>query len=1142
MPTLADYIALRTRKPTATVRLNGQICRAVLSLRTSQAFGSGISTATVVLRDPPTTPQIGMSITWTWGYNGRETAGFTGEISQPARKSYPNRYTLQCRDVLWRADRSKQVIQTDPLNDITASAAIRYILTHYGGISSSRISLPTFSASGSAWVGSEWTLGTLTPVQWGDPDNESGGTSALKAAQEICSVLGYWLYADASGIIRAKQMDRAPSLSAAWTFRRGVDLLTDGSPELSEDVDALRTRIIVLGGNTGVDGAQITDVYQTSHPLLPSGVYQEDTFSSFLIEYENATDAGAASATEVAKRILKVRSRPPIIVRHRVKANPMLSVGATVGIVDSGIGYTTAKNFFIYELETSLDCATGNFSQQMTLDGGTGNSGYSTIPPPDASFSWRLVAETVDGDAIVEVFLDGSGSTSLTGGVIVDWDWSTGTSVYSGTSNSATGEHAVLFFLASEGTADITLTVTDTTSKTGSITQTIDLTGADTFPPFREALHGAAGAAWYATPDGGATWNTSTGDAIAVDIVGAGADDRSAGTAGTYGIVTTRGSGGSAGLRQSVDLLASTPTSLVSNSAALTSNIWRNESNPARLWFAVGSTVYRSIDGGVTKTAMAAAPASVTWIMEDAAVENSIFLLAGASMYNATAPDIGYALLYEGPVGSTARQFVRSRDGGVTWIAFTDAPAGESLQRVETGALADWAATDCRTLALDNAASSLSATLYAITGDDPAQIWTFDGLTGLDAVQSSQTFPSGATVQHMIGSRHADLFYTADFDSIASGQGAFRKYVATADLLLLWKGLAAGEQGHMLGLAARASAPAEFLRMSNAVDPAQVWHYRDGVWAARPLPVSGTTQGITIAADPFNADRWLAVFNNNANDCFASGGKIVGNAWAYSPLWVTEDAGLTWNEVIITPPGGWVDGSILINVAWSDQAGNRWGAAFASGDTFYTALVTGTSSTVLAILETTAYSAPLITAGVENEWLLAATFTPGFEQDMIAYVDTAYHTPTGSLPGDLTGTIERAPGVSRIAYVTDEAHDILATADYRSAQPTTFIPGQDVGGVARSGVALYYQQRIGRLVRVIDPEGAGTSTTLVDANIVTYPKVDRQTRTIGAAAGDGFVISDDGTTTHRIAGPADEGLLAGNGSGNPYAFDVIVRA
>src|SRR4051812_17972417 len=117
--TLSDLVAAKSRKPTATVLLGGQVCRAVISLKTSQSFGSGISTGTIVLRDPPVTPTIGTTVSWRWGYNGHETPGFTGEIARPARKSYPNRYTIECRDVLWRADRVQQVIATSPLNTIT---------------------------------------------------------------------------------------------------------------------------------------------------------------------------------------------------------------------------------------------------------------------------------------------------------------------------------------------------------------------------------------------------------------------------------------------------------------------------------------------------------------------------------------------------------------------------------------------------------------------------------------------------------------------------------------------------------------------------------------------------------------------------------------------------------------------------------------------------------------------------------------------------------------------------------------------------------------------------------------------------------------------------------------------------------------
>jgi hypothetical protein len=1146
---LADLVAAYTRTPTATAYLNNQRWYAIQMLSTHQKFKENVSTGQLQGRDPPVTPQIGMPVRWTWGYNGYEVAGFTGEISGWGDSSYPDRWSLSCNDVLWRADKSSQVLQTSPLNSILASAAVRYLLTHYGGISAGRLSIPALPASGAAWAGSEWTLGVLTPVQWGDVDTQSGGTTALRAAAEICSCLGYWLYADSGGIIRAKQMERRPSQSAREVFRRAVNLLINGAPERQQSYENVYNQTTVRGADTGVDGAQLYDQYRTSSPLLPSGVYRDFPFSSILLEYENAADAGAASVTEVAKRILNVVSRIPDVVPLRAKADPNRRVGDTVGLIDSGILLSTQKNYFIYQIDRSLNLDTYAFDDKLLLDGGTGNTGFTTVPPPDASFSCELMAESLDGDAVVEVSLDGSASTSPSG-EIVSWAWSTSTPTYGATPNSATGVNATLIFLASDSPADITLVVTDTTSKTDSFAASVDLTGADTRPPLSEVVSGAAGSAWYATPDGGATWNSTSGDAISVGTIGAGADDRAAGTAGTYGLLATRGSGGAAGLRQTLDVLATSPTNLVSNSGAITSNIWVNEANPARVWFAIGTAVYRSIDGGVTKVAMHAAPDTVSWIMEDPSVENSIFLLAGADMLNATDPTVGYAVLYAGPLGATARQFVRSRDGQVTWVCYTGAPSGEALQRVETGALADLATTDIRSLALSRQASSLVATLYAVTADDPAQLWSFDGLTGLSAAASSQTFPAGATVQHMLMSRLFDVIYTADFDSVAVGQGAFRKYFPQPDQLLLWKALASGEQGHMLGLGARASAPAEFLWISADTNPITIYHYKDGTWTARPLPVSASGSGVWITVDPFNTNRWLAVVNGNggAVQVMDSGGGIVGQSglWAHSPLWETEDAGVTWTEVVIPTPGGWNGGGTyrLIRATFNDQTGNSWRAAIYRSDDYYTAVVTGSGATVTTITEITAYSAPGIVSGADGETILIDVFNPpNFNLDYVEYLDTSAvsHRPAGTSPGNLVGPADRLPGTSRALFVIGlDTGDLFFTTDYRASQPTATSVTTNATSVACGSICCYFVQG-GDLYRLVDPL-TGFTISLINnaATFATEPRVDRQTRThmgIGLAGGGGesVVLSDDGTATISIAGPPPTATTM-----SP-AFDTIVR-
>jgi hypothetical protein len=182
-------------------------------------------------------------------------------------------------------------------------------------------------------------------------------------------------------------------------------------------------------------------------------------------------------------------------------------------------------------------------------------------------------------------------------------------------------------------------------------------------------------------------------------------------------------------------------------------------------------------------------------------------------------------------------------------VCYTGAPSGEALQRIENGAAAEFAATDVRSLALDRQASSLRATVYAITGDDPAQIWSFDGVTGLSAFESTQTFPAGATVQHILGSRQADLIYTADFDSVGAGQGALRKYLIHADQLLLWKELASGEQGHMLGLGARGATTAALVLLPSGATGAadRLFRYDGGVWTRRTARIRPSGAPMTAA-------------------------------------------------------------------------------------------------------------------------------------------------------------------------------------------------------------------------------------------------------------------------------------------------------
>jgi hypothetical protein len=226
-------------------------------------------------------------------------------------------------------------------------------------------------------------------VQWGDPAQESGGTSALKAAAEIYACLGYWLYADAGGTVRAKQMERKPSQAAREVFQRDLNLLINGAPERQQSYDNIYNQATVRGANTGVLGVQLYDQYRTVFAPAAGGCLPRLLISSFLLEYENESEAGAASITAVAKRILNVVSRIPDVVPLRAKADPGARRSATRSA--SSIPAFSSRPSAI-SLSTrsiaSWERQSGRFDDRLLLDGGVGSTGYTTVPPPDASFTY----------------------------------------------------------------------------------------------------------------------------------------------------------------------------------------------------------------------------------------------------------------------------------------------------------------------------------------------------------------------------------------------------------------------------------------------------------------------------------------------------------------------------------------------------------------------------------------------------------------------------------------------------------------------------------------------------------------------------------------------------------------------------------
>ena len=1066
---LATSIQARTRTPSVQVRLAGTICAGVLSVQISQEYGQGIAGGTIVLRDPPATPVPGMKISVKWGYDGFMVPGFTGYVVTPEQSSYPNTWALQVQDVLWLAEREQQAIVTSPLNNISAQAAVQYILATYAGITQHDI--PDIQLSGGSW-----TLGTLTPVSWEK-------STALAACQEICATAGYWLYCDAGGTVRARLMERAPSDSP---FRilfagdaAGATLLVQGSPRRKQDGNQVKNRITVTGAYTGVEGAQLKDQFLATHALYP-GVANDLAYTSFLLEI-------IGDLTSVAERLAALWNRVPNTITARIKADPRLNVGMTIGIRDSDIGYTTARNFFIYRNTLNYTDRSGQFDQELTLDGGVGDSGFTTIPPPIAIIAYTVELETLGGDSVAILALDGSGSYSQSEGDIVAWAWAMDQSPYGSTPATPTGQHATLLVLVADSPVTVTLTVTDTSSKTGSASITLDL--ADTTITTYESISAAMGSGWLATTNGGAVWNSYVATITRVPPVGAGVDSRATLTdAATYGLLAS----GGAVLRQSLDTLASTPTTLNTASGTITA-LSINVSNGSRVWRAVGAAVQRSIDGGATWAAWGTPlpGTDVLDIIEDPAVDDSVFCLAGADFYQSIGPSPSWAVFYAGPIGATARWIQRSISGTITWICYTGTFSGSPLQRIEgaigvTFPVVSPTVDQIVAIAIDDMINPGAPTLVAV--DQESRIWIMDGQTGLTPVASAATYPAGSIVKHMQHSYKADVIYSADFDSIAAGTGALRKYFTRADSLLLFKEGSTGQQAHTVGIIGRVVATeAILLRLpSGATGAADVlFIYEDGAWTSKALPESGRSDWRSVQANPINPNELLLHrWNGSTNK-----------------LWYSADFGDSWQAVYTDLPDR--SDQAIPYPQWSWAIGGAWAiTSHIQSGSDHARLIRGIRTSYSVVLDTTsnAYDRYGIGAGQSDELAMLAGTGLFYYIDSANTIQTAGSGSTGYGHFDRVGTTSRKMAFSGS---TSGGAQCWKSADYRSAawSSVSGAAGYWVAGHADGIIFVGGRNDGGRqgVQQVLTPYSTPSVSTVAGAGEdIGVCRSDRQTQTIVA--------------------------------------------
>lgn len=736
------------RRPTGKVWIGGtqfQLLDRPGAVELGWVAGQPIAGGTLKVVRAPFAPEIKMPVVVEWGFDHNHIYGFHGFVVNPRQAAYPNSWSIQVKDILWLADFPKLGDPINLLNNKTANEVAITLLCDYAGIPFARVEIPPLEQD----PGVPWLMGTMTPILING--------SPLAGVVQLCDVLGYRLYADEGGVVRAIKMTGAPSVAPVAYWQEGRDWLVSGAPESDSDGEKIYTRVIVTGASTniitGPSGEQqaipVRDIRQVdNHPYLPDGKHRELTYNNSFIEFTTREQGGEASCEAVAERLILEHSRTPYTVTARIKTDPRLGITQTVAGRQPRLeGMQNYRSFFLMGLNRSF--GGGTFDDSVTLDGGVGEAGYSPIPDPIASFVWILHQETlVDGDWI-EVFLDGAPSKGFgepgevdDEGVPIPPDpgedpLDTIQSYYwednSDPPQSATGRKAMFKYPSTQQQARICLTVIDVTGKDNTFCTVINLAGDVGATPSKRELSLAAGLSWYVTPDGGKNWRQERAqytEAVApISSMGSIAADVAAASA--VGFLSAGNSTGG-GIRSTIDYLATPSVTLNAGGTIATKFIWQHEKFPERIWQAYGDQAFLSINGGTTffPKCRPIEGSPVVWIVESVDQVGLVDFLAGPNLYTSWDEGAHLTLTLEGPPGSVARNYVSGH--GKHWVGYTSVPEGSSPLRSAEGDIAAFPVLDPPVNEIRALTIMVDRPLLVVV-DNQGRIWTLDN-TGSTAV------------------------------------------------------------------------------------------------------------------------------------------------------------------------------------------------------------------------------------------------------------------------------------------------------------------------------------------------------------------------------------------------------------------------
>lgn len=425
-----DYIDLYVKKPSCTVRFNGNRSRDIISIELQQSMDNLTGATINLLSNPGITPETSVQIAQ--GYNGQEQVTFTGLVDTIERNNVDRSYIVQARDLL------KKAMDTFLVQEVkfgVDQAAGLYYYSTYDSADGGTFRVHEYTSLSALNANHPETSGNITEegakahavVQWllhmsgleegtqivvddssffiGDLSPAKFHlTSVYDAAMQIANLIGWRIFCDQSGVCRFKKRPRNPSsFYPIWRYYDRQEPYNIQKLSRNESNVDLRTYVEVRGASG------IRYVTRGTSPYLGNTPYRGVLISEELIDTPGM-------AQFVGNRVLNDLNRLKITVSLEADGNPLLIPGSTLS-VSSAI---CEGNYLTESVQTTMSAEAG-YKLSANASSFFGDAAFEE-PPLDIYACFTALQTVSIGDPKYMVEFDGGCSFSSVG-PIVNYSW-----------------------------------------------------------------------------------------------------------------------------------------------------------------------------------------------------------------------------------------------------------------------------------------------------------------------------------------------------------------------------------------------------------------------------------------------------------------------------------------------------------------------------------------------------------------------------------------------------------------------------------------------------------------------------------------------------------------------------------------------